>query len=90
MREIYEFRIDEEFAGMLFGPDEGRALGLIRPVKIPSTDVRVAEIGRLQTELQPLHVDVEHLHPEQRAARDSSRSSELRAPRDAFVAAADT
>ena len=52
MRELCEFRVNEEFAGLLFGPDEGVVLGgWIRKVVLSTADPRFARVGELQAEL---------------------------------------
>lgn len=51
MRELAEFRIDEQFAPMLFGADEGKRLGSsVRRIELEVTDPRYAQVGRLQFE----------------------------------------
>ena len=52
MREVAEFRVDEDFAPMLFGDPEGEKLSSVRRIEMDTTDPRFAEIGRLQTELR--------------------------------------
>lgn len=52
MREIAEFRIDEQFAPMLFSDGEGRRLGdSLRKIDIETDDPRFMRIGELQTQL---------------------------------------
>src|SRR5258708_5381732 len=53
MREIFEFRVVEEFANRLFSDNEGKKLGsgLIRLVRIPSYDPRLVQIGKFQEEI---------------------------------------
>jgi hypothetical protein len=52
MREVAQFRIDEQFAPMLFSESEGKRLGdSVRKVDIPTNDPRFKRIGELQTEL---------------------------------------
>ncbi len=46
MREIYEVRVPEEYAGLLFDSDEGERLGdLVRKVLMPANDQRLQRIG---------------------------------------------
>ncbi len=53
MKEIAEFRINAEFASLLFSENEGKALGdLVRSVEVSTNDPRFSEIGRLQRELR--------------------------------------
>lgn len=53
MREIAEFRIDEQFAPMLFGADEGKRMGSsVRRIELEVTDNRYKQVGRLQSELR--------------------------------------
>lgn len=53
MRIEYEFRINEEFAHLLFDPTEGKRLGnSIREVILTHKDSRLTEIGRLQAKLR--------------------------------------
>jgi hypothetical protein len=52
MKEIYEFRVLEEFAPLLFEADEGKRLGdTIRKIEIATDDPRYLTIGRLQAEI---------------------------------------
>ena len=52
MREIVEFRVNEDFASMLFADDEGKRLGTsVRKVNIATDDPRYGEVGRLDREL---------------------------------------
>lgn len=53
MREIIELRVVNEFAGLIFSDDEGEVLGtgLIKRIKLPSDNPRMAEIGKLQVAL---------------------------------------
>jgi hypothetical protein len=52
MREVFEFRINEKFASRLSNPKVGRLLGEhVRQVIIPADDPLVAEIGRVNSEL---------------------------------------
>lgn len=49
MKETLNLRVDEEYAPLLFKPNEGKRLGdSIRKIAISSTDPRYAEIGKLQ------------------------------------------
>lgn len=51
MREIAEFRVDEDFAPQLFAANEGKRLGdSIRKVEIATDDPRFERIGELQRE----------------------------------------
>lgn len=50
MREITEFRIDEEFAPMLFHNSEGKK-DMVRVVQLETSDPRYKEVGRLEREL---------------------------------------
>ena len=53
MREIAEFRVDEQFAPMLFGEREGKRLGdFVRKVELQTTDPRYKRVGELQLELK--------------------------------------
>lgn len=53
MREIIEFRIDEQFAPLLFGSHEGVRLGgSVRRIEISKKDPRFSRIGELQAELR--------------------------------------
>lgn len=52
MREMAEFRVDEEFASELFRDNEGEKLGSVRKILVPTTDPRFPEIGRLQKSLK--------------------------------------
>lgn len=53
MREIAEYRIDEQFAPLLFSEDEGTRLGdSVRKVNLQTNDPRFGEIGRLQAKLR--------------------------------------
>lgn len=52
MREVAEFRVDEQFAPMLFTEREGKRLGdTVRKVEIETNDPRYEQVGRLQFEL---------------------------------------
>ena len=50
MREQCEFRVDAEFADLLFRPDEGEIIGagLVKKVSLETGDPRFEEVGRLQ------------------------------------------
>jgi hypothetical protein len=53
MKEVAEFRIDEEFAPMLFGANEGKRMGSsVRRIELEVTDNRYKHVGRLQSELR--------------------------------------
>lgn len=58
MREIFEFRVGEKYAGLLFEPDEGVPLGdsilgvTVRKVAIRTDDPRFRRIGEIQDELR--------------------------------------
>jgi hypothetical protein len=48
MREIFEFRVQEEFADRLFCPNEGKRLGSsVRQVRITDDDPRLPQIGEI-------------------------------------------
>jgi len=51
MKELYEFRIGEDYAPLLFAPSEHKRLGSVRKALIPGDDPKLGEIGRLQTKL---------------------------------------
>jgi hypothetical protein len=52
MRETCELRIDEAFAGLLFGPDDGKRISSsVRKVELGTDDPKFAAAGRLQREL---------------------------------------
>ncbi len=52
MKELYDFRIDEEYTNRLFGENEGKRLGEItRQVVISPDDQRFAEIGKIQQQV---------------------------------------
>lgn len=51
MRAIYEFRVNEEFAHRLFRDDEGKNLGSVRLIQLPSDDPRLPLVGELQREI---------------------------------------
>jgi hypothetical protein len=54
MREVFEFRIFQEFAFGLSNPKVGRLLGEhVRQVMIAADDPLIAEIGRANSELYP-------------------------------------
>ena len=56
MEEIVEFRINEEFAPLLFADDEGVKLGtLVRKIRISTTDERYPEIGKINKQLRKSH-----------------------------------
>lgn len=58
MRELCEFRVEEEFAGLLFAPDEGVRLGdpivgfTVRKVVLRTDDPRFRRMGDIQNELR--------------------------------------
>lgn len=53
MRETYEFRINEEFASLLFTENEGiRVTTSVRKVEVTSSDPRLLQIGELQGQLK--------------------------------------
>lgn len=53
MREIAEFRVDEQFAHMLFSSHEGRRLGeSVRKITISTDDPRFQQIGEMQRHLR--------------------------------------
>ena len=52
MRQYCEFRVAEEHAHLLFGPDEGTRLGegifqTVRKIVLPADDPRIGEMKRL-------------------------------------------
>ncbi len=52
MRETVEFRVVEEFASLLFGPDEGERLGdSVRKVVLPTDDPRYQQVGHLREQI---------------------------------------
>jgi hypothetical protein len=51
MREIHEFRINEDFASRLFPENEGEKLGSVRKILISADDPRFSRIGDLQAEI---------------------------------------
>jgi hypothetical protein len=51
MREVFEFRVDEDFVNRLFREDEGEHLGSVRKVFISRDDERFFKIGELQKEV---------------------------------------
>ncbi len=50
MREIYEFRVVEDFASRLFGPDEGKDIGsrIVRLIELEADDPRLPKVGEMQ------------------------------------------
>ena len=50
MRETYELRVVEDFAGRLFGPDEGKNIGskIVRLIELSGDDPRLPKIGEMQ------------------------------------------
>ncbi len=51
MKEIVEFRINEDFAHRLFADNEGTKLGIVRKIVISVGDPRFGRIGELQKEV---------------------------------------
>lgn len=57
MREVCEFRVNEKYAGLLFGPNEGTLLGNsitgydTRKIEILTSDPRFPRIGELQEKI---------------------------------------
>jgi hypothetical protein len=51
MRENAEFRIDEDFAHMLFADHEGKRMGAVRKVTLETSDPRYKRVGELQKSL---------------------------------------
>ncbi len=51
MRELFEFRIWEEYAALLFRPDEHKSSGLSRKVLIYADDLKLIEVRKLQERL---------------------------------------
>lgn len=53
MREVYEFRVAEEYANILFRPEEGKRSGMsVRKVEIDKEDSRFVKIGELQQKIK--------------------------------------
>jgi hypothetical protein len=56
MKEVYEFRIREKYADLLFGPSEGEKLGEIaasvRKIEISGDDPKLKRVGELNAEIQ--------------------------------------
>ncbi|HEV2472182.1 MAG TPA: hypothetical protein VGS41_05920 [Chthonomonadales bacterium] len=54
MQEVYEFRVQEEFAGRLFRPDEGRLLSASGPrlVRLVAEDPRLPLVGELDRSIR--------------------------------------
>lgn len=53
MTEVYEFRVKERFAPLMFAPDEGERLGnSVRRVRLRGTDPKMARVADLQVELE--------------------------------------
>lgn len=53
MREIAELRVNEDFASMLFEPDEGKRLGdSVRKVELETSAPRFKQVGELQRDLR--------------------------------------
>jgi len=61
MKEIYEFRVREKYAGCLFGPNEGKRLGevaaTVRKIKLSAGDPRLHRVGELNSAIQKDHND---------------------------------
>jgi len=52
MKEITEFRVNEQFASMLLGNDEGKKMGYsVRVIDLDTDDPRYPDIGRLDQEV---------------------------------------
>lgn len=52
MREVFEFRVVEEFAYLLFNINEGKKLGdTVRKIELTTSDNRFYQVGVLQSEL---------------------------------------
>lgn len=59
MNEIYDFRIKEKFAPLLFAADEGTILSsLVRKVVIKSSDPRFPKIGEFDIQIKRLNNEV--------------------------------
>lgn len=50
MHEECEFRVNAEFAHLLFAPEEGEDLGSVIKVRLAVTDRRFGDVGRLDRE----------------------------------------
>jgi len=46
MREFVEFRVNEKRASEFLAPNEGKSLGSVRAVLLPSNDPRIPEMVR--------------------------------------------
>lgn len=55
MQETFEFRVNADFAPLLFAESEGRNGELVRVVRIKPNDPRFPDIGRLQRECRAKH-----------------------------------
>ena len=56
MKETFEFRVDEEFCGLLFKSTEGRKVGTsTRVVSLDSMDPRLGRVGKLQKSIREIH-----------------------------------
>jgi hypothetical protein len=52
MKEMVEFRINEDYASKLFADNEGTKLGLARKIIISVDDPRFGRIGELDREIK--------------------------------------
>lgn len=62
MKEVYEFRVREEYAGRLFKPTEGKKLGwtklfgdkfvTVRKIELSVDDPKFKQVGELNTLLK--------------------------------------
>ena len=50
MRETIELRIWEEFVGQLFREHEGKRAGLVRVIRLDSSDARLAQVAKLESQ----------------------------------------
>jgi hypothetical protein len=56
MTEVFEFRISEDFAHLMFTPEDGQRLGdSVRKVTLPIDDPRFQRVGELQAYVQKEH-----------------------------------
>ena len=51
MKELAEFRVDEDFVSKLFADNEGKCLGSVRKIELTTDDPRFKRIGELQREI---------------------------------------
>jgi hypothetical protein len=68
VKESYEFRVREKYAGRLFGPSEGKKLGwsklfgdkfvMIRKIELSSDDPKLKRVGELNSSLWREHHDL--------------------------------